>query len=143
MLFNSQNRAAKALEAVGVELTNLLKAKPDFSKYVLPLADTYNRRKIAATERLSPHAFRIAIDLNTKHGAYWQWKRHGRDITSVRLEYPLEIIQAFERNGLIWGGKWAHYDLMNFEYRPEILAKTKLQQAGIFMDFSRVGKDKN
>jgi len=110
---------------VSDQLTTLLQEKPDLSKYVLPLGGTYNRREIAATERLSPHAFGIAIDLNTKQGAYWQWKKDGQDITAVRLNYPLEIIQAFERNGFIWGGKWAHYDLMHFEYRPEILAKSK------------------
>ncbi len=137
VLFNSQNIAAKALEAVGDELTALFKEKPDLSKYVLPLGGTYNRREIAATERLSPHAFGIAIDLNTKQGAYWQWKKDGQDITAVRLKYPLEIIQTFERNGFIWGGKWAHHDLMHFEYRPELLAKTKLQQDGVFTGSDR------
>ena len=27
---------------------------------------------------------------------------------------------------LIWGGKWHEYDLMHFEYRPEIMAKAHL-----------------
>ena len=27
---------------------------------------------------------------------------------------------------LIWGGKWHEYDLMHFEYRPEIMAKARV-----------------
>jgi hypothetical protein len=30
-------------------------------------------------------------------------------------------VDIFERHGFIWGGKWAHYDTMHFEYRPELL----------------------
>ncbi len=38
-----------------------------------------------------------------------------------RNAIPLEIVAAFERRGFIWGGRWAHYDTMHFEYRPELL----------------------
>ena len=37
-----------------------------------------------------------------------------------------EIVRAFEAEGFIWGGKWHEYDLMHFEYRPEIMAKARL-----------------
>ena len=30
---------------------------------------------------------------------------------------PHGIIQIFEQNGFIWGGKWLHVDSMHFEYR--------------------------
>jgi hypothetical protein len=30
-------------------------------------------------------------------------------------------VAVFERHGFIWGGRWAHYDTMHFEYRPELL----------------------
>jgi hypothetical protein len=30
---------------------------------------------------------------------------------------------VFEQHGFIWGGRWAHYDTMHFEYRPELLGK--------------------
>ena len=33
---------------------------------------------------------------------------------------PQEIVDAFEAEGFIWGGRWAHYDTMHFEYRPEL-----------------------
>ena len=35
--------------------------------------------------------------------------------------YPQAIVDAFEAEGFIWGGRWYHYDTMHFEYRPELL----------------------
>ena len=35
---------------------------------------------------------------------------------------PRAIVDAFERHGFVWGGRWYHYDTMHFEYRPELLA---------------------
>jgi hypothetical protein len=31
------------------------------------------------------------------------------------------VIRAFEEQGFIWGGRWARYDTMHFEYHPELL----------------------
>jgi hypothetical protein len=31
------------------------------------------------------------------------------------------IINAFEKEGFIWGGKWVIYDNMHFEYHPELI----------------------
>jgi hypothetical protein len=31
------------------------------------------------------------------------------------------VIRIFEEEGFIWGGKWAMYDTMHFEYHPELL----------------------
>ncbi len=62
--------ADKALEAVSRELDAL----PDqFAKYLVPSAGTYNCRPIAGTSRKSMHSYGVAIDLNTKYSAYWQW----------------------------------------------------------------------
>jgi hypothetical protein len=36
---------------------------------------------------------------------------------------PVEIVRLGERHGFIWGGYWLHYDTMDFEYRPELLAE--------------------
>jgi hypothetical protein len=30
------------------------------------------------------------------------------------------VIRAFENEGFTWGGKWALYDNMHFEFRPEL-----------------------
>jgi hypothetical protein len=45
--------------------------------------------------------------------------------TFSRRSWPSEIIEAIERHGFIWGGKWWHFDTMHFEYRPEIIAYAK------------------
>ena len=46
----------------------------------------------------------------------------------LRDRYPQEIVEIFEKHGFIWGGKWSHFDLMHFEYRPELLQKWRLVQ---------------
>lgn len=126
--FNSHNGAAAALAKVGQKLDKLLSRKPELRSYVFPLGGVYTRRNIAGTQRLSPHSWGIALDLNPQYGAYWLWKKNqpGCDIISLRLAYPLEIVTIFEEEGFIWGGKWSHYDLMHFEYRPELLIKSRL-----------------
>ncbi len=35
------------------------------------------------------------------------------------IQIPIGLVQAFEEEGFIWGGKWFHFDAMHFEYRPE------------------------
>jgi hypothetical protein len=126
LLFNRKNGAAEALNRVSRELNILLKHNPQFRKYIFPVGGTYNWRNIAGSKRLSPHALGIAIDLNSSRGAYWRWDMNGRTIFSKRQNYPTEIINAFEKNNFIWGGKWFFYDLMHFEYRPEIFMKNRM-----------------
>ena len=88
-----------------------------------PSAGTFTYRPVAGTNYLSAHSFGIAIDLNLICSDYWFWdKQSSADgAFPYRNRMPLEIVTAFEREGFIWGGKWAHYDTMHFEYRPELL----------------------
>ena len=69
------------------------------------------------------HSFGAAIDLNTRYADYWIWAggKPGR-VPHYNNKYPMKIVDAFERHGFIWGGRWYHYDTMHFEYRPELLA---------------------
>ncbi len=41
------------------------------------------------------------------------------------LSYPKELVDTFEKNNFVWGGKWGHFDILHFEYRPEVLIKAK------------------
>jgi len=123
--FNARYGAADALHAVSADLTPLLARKPELRSYVDKLAGTFNWRKVAGTERLSNHSFATAIDLNPKKAAYWRWQSPTQIETFSRKNWPTEIIEAFERHGFIWGGKWWHFDTMHFEYRPEIIAYAK------------------
>ncbi len=125
--FNSRNNAAAALEKVNLELSALIKNQPQLRRYIKPLGGSFNWRVIAGTQRLSPHAWGIAVDLNAKHGAYWRWgKKTEEALLKLRNDYPAAIVEIFEKNKFIWGGKWYHYDLMHFEYRPELFIKTNL-----------------
>ncbi len=102
-------RAARALEHLGAA------AAP----WLWPLAGTFNCRPIAGTRSPSMHAFGAAIDLASRHGGYWRW---GADRGPP---LPAPIVAAFEREGFIWGGKWAHFDTFHFEFRPEIIVAAR------------------
>jgi peptidoglycan L-alanyl-D-glutamate endopeptidase CwlK len=122
VMITSVNGVNEQLQAV----SNELDALPDpLKKYVNKLAGTFYWRDVAGTERLSPHSFGIAIDINTQYADYWQW-----DAPNPNQEFhyknriPPEIIAIFEKHGFIWGGKWYHYDTMHFEYRPELLVES-------------------
>ena len=123
--FNARNGAAAALGRVGENLAALIKCKPELRQYLFPLGGSVNWRTIAGTNRPSPHSWGIAFDLNPRHGAYWRWQKSPTpaSILNLRQSYPQAIVKIFEAQGFIWGGKWFHYDLMHFEYRPELLAK--------------------
>jgi hypothetical protein len=87
--------------------------------WLAKLGGTVNARNIAGTDRPSAHSWGIAIDLAPDLSDYWRW-RHGAAI-SWRNRMPQAIVDAFEAEGFIWGGRWYHYDTMHFEYRPELL----------------------
>jgi hypothetical protein len=90
----------------------------------------FSWRSIAGTESRSYHSYGVAVDLvpASYDGVYpyWRWAMAaGVDEwwnlpEDVRWEIPQEVIDVFERNRFIWGGKWLFFDSMHFEYRPEI-----------------------
>jgi hypothetical protein len=116
--FNKVNGAARALEAVSAELDTL---PATFDVDLYPSAGTYNCRVIAGTDRVSAHGYGIAIDIALKRSHYWRDAAPADGSIAYRNEIPLEIVRIFEKHGLIWGGRWYHYDSMHFEYRPELL----------------------
>ena len=114
--------AANALRAVSTEI-DALPAKIKRAAY--PTAGTYACRGVADLGQPSMHAYGAAIDLNLKYSSYWLWDTHGAAKPVWRNRMPREIVDAFERHGFIWGGRWYHYDTMHFEYRPELLAPAR------------------
>jgi len=112
------NDVASRLERV----IDVLEAMPDrFKAYLVPSAGTYNCRAVADTGLPSVHGFGAAIDIAVRQSDYWAWARTRGDI-AYRNRIPPEIVEAFEAERFIWGGKWYHYDTMHFEYRPELFA---------------------
>jgi flavodoxin len=90
----------------------------------------WNWRNVAGSESRSFHSYGIAVDLLMKAEAdmetYWQWTAaKGIDWHNVPAEKrqnpPSSVIRIFEEQGFIWGGRWARYDTMHFEYHPELL----------------------
>lgn len=127
ILFNTQNGAYDALKRVKNRLENLIESNPILKTYLQNIGGTFKWRKIANSQNLSAHSFGIAIDINVAHSRYWLWdlKKHALSTSQSVATIPLEIIEAFESENFIWGGRWWHYDTMHFEYRPEILCYTQ------------------
>lgn len=112
-------RAAPALARVVARLEPQVAANPKLQPFLRDIGGTWHYRKIARSKNLSTHAWGIAIDLNADRGAYWRWQRRGEPL-KWQNRVPQEIVDAFEAEGFIWGGRWLHYDTMHFEYRPEL-----------------------
>jgi len=97
----------------------------------------WNWRNIAASESRSYHSYGVAVDILPRSlgglATYWRWTaEYNPDWWAVpysrRFHPPDEVIEAFEQFGFIWGGKWRFYDTMHFEYRPEILVLSGMEQ---------------
>ena len=108
------NSVAERLRTISEELDRL---SPNFKRYAIPSAGTFNCRPVRDTGNRSMHAWGGAIDLNTNFADYWLWNTSN----GYRNRIPFEIVEIFERHQFIWGGKWEHFDTMHFEYRPELI----------------------
>ena len=114
----SINGVDRHLAAVSRELDDLPAAD---KRYLYPPGGTYACRTVADTGETSMHAWGAAIDINTRFSDYWLWRRGEGGFPGYVDRIPAEIVAVFERHGFIWGGRWAHFDTMHFEYRPELL----------------------
>ena len=122
--FNKENNAILNLENTLRILMPLSKTRNDICNILYPANGTYNYRLISGTNRLSPHSFGIAIDLKSDPRDYWKWSTRDKGSSRIK-EYPEDLIKTFEDNNFVWGGKWSHFDILHFEYRPEIILKSK------------------
>lgn len=122
--FNLNNGAAKELSAAMKEVALLAQDRGDIRKALFPTSGTFNYRYIAGTYRLSPHSFGTAIDLASNKNDYWKWA-DAKNGEKRLLSYPSEVVRIFEEHNFIWGGKWNHFDILHYEYRPEIIFKAR------------------
>ena len=113
VVVTSVNGVADRLTAVSRALDEL---PARLKIFAYPSAGAFNCRVVKDTGNRSGHAWGIAIDLNTKYADYWLWARGG----AYKNQMPAEIVEIFEQQGFIWGGKWGHFDTMHFEFRPEL-----------------------
>lgn len=120
--------AAAAFARAAPELELLASKNPAIKKLLKPEGGFY-WRKIAGENVLSPHSFGLAIDFAANISPYWRWNKLRPH--PAQRSYPTEIVKIMEDHGFIWGGKWHEYDIMHFEYRPELICKARLLKGGI------------
>ncbi|MDH5671058.1 MAG: M15 family metallopeptidase [Myxococcales bacterium] len=106
------------LRAVAARLSKL---EPPLVAIASQTAGAFNPRNVRGADRKSAHAFGIAVDVATELSDYHRWSRDSSGQPRHRNRVPLAIVDAFEREGFLWGGRWYHLDTMHFEYRPELM----------------------
>ena len=120
------------LKNVETKILELSKTDDEVKKFVdgLKSSDAYYWRLIDGTNRKSFHSLGIAIDVIPKRitgEIFWSWAKDHNPSgwmilpLSKRWLPPLKVISIFESEGFIWGGKWAIWDNMHFEYHPELI----------------------
>jgi hypothetical protein len=89
---------------------------------------TYNNRNVAGEDRPSLHSLAIAIDFipSNYKNIYWLWSSSfvsgwWNIKNDEKYAVPKQVVEIFEKNGFVYGGKWTRFDNMHFEYRPEII----------------------
>jgi hypothetical protein len=112
---------APALGRVAARLAEARKHDGSLAPFLRRLSGGFAERAIAGTDRVSAHAFGIAVDLDKAMSEYWRWQKDKP--LRWRNRIPQAIVDAFEAEGFIWGGRWYHYDTMHFEYRPELFCR--------------------
>jgi hypothetical protein len=131
----------EALRSTEAQILDAAQQNPEVASWIrsLEVAYSFQDREITGSDNRSYHTWGLAIDLvpSSFQGlqVYWRWSRvFNPEWHSIPVEErwspPQPVIEAFERNGFVWGGKWARFDGIHFEYRPEILRYSRLLQEG-------------
>jgi hypothetical protein len=126
-IFMVHKKVKPIVERVAARLAPELKKSPSLADYFDKPGGTFNWRFIAGTDMLSNHSWAAAIDLDVPHSNYWRNEpgvASGAKPIVWKNRYPQAIVDAFEAEGFIWGGRWWHFDTMHFEYRPELVDPT-------------------
>lgn len=129
--FHQSHNAAKSLINVLNKIEELSKIDKDIKRWISETKSiyTYSNRSLRNSNSTSLHSYGIALDImpydRSKH-IYWLWAKEYRDDwwnikDNEKISVPEKVIELFEKNGFIWGGKWYFFDIMHFEYRPEII----------------------
>ena len=101
----------------------------------LTRTDGFSWRTVRDTQSRSFHSIGLAIDILPKgyyqRIIYWGWQKQLRPddwfMTPLEKRWspPQRVIDIFMEEGFIWGGTWAVWDNMHFEYHPELLLYSK------------------
>jgi hypothetical protein len=118
--FGVHKKIAEPVKRVAKRIDEAMKHDASLAKFFESPGGTFNWRRIAGTDTLSMHAWAIAIDLDTTRSHYWRNEPQNKPLV-WKNSYPQAIVDAFEAEGFVWGGRWYHFDTMHFEYRPELV----------------------
>src|SRR5574344_325644 len=146
---NLHERLTKPLAQVENQIKQAALTDKEVANFISKISQEYGYswRKIRDSSSRSVHSIGLAIDIlptgwNQKN-IYWGWRR---DLDpdnwmltplSRRWMPPQKVIEIFENNGFIWGGKWAIWDDMHFEYHPELIIYQDTQKKIHFPLFSK------
>jgi hypothetical protein len=120
------------LRRVDTELERIAASSDAVREFIKNIKIIYSMKQktVEGTKNISYHSYGLAIDLipesyGRKH-AYWRWSSvFTHDWGNIPLEErwmpPMRVVESFEKNGFVWGGKWYYFDTVHFEYRPEII----------------------
>ena len=125
-------RILEPLKNVERKILEIAETDEDVKIFVnkIKSTDAYYWRQIAGTNRKSFHSLGIAIDIlpvKITGEMFWSWTKEKNPDSwmltpfSSRWTPPEKVIEAFEEEGFIWGGKWMIWDNMHFEYHPELM----------------------
>ena len=126
------------LARVERDLLRAARRDPSVARWMGELDITYSfvSRRIAGSPTRSHHAWGLAVDFVPEsyegQHVYWRWSRaldrEGWEEIPLeeRWSPPSAVVEIFERQGFVWGGKWARFDMIHFEYRPEIILYNRL-----------------
>ncbi len=130
-------KIVKPLQNVEKKINAEAKTDSEVKNFLTSISrtDGYLWREIRDKSTRSFHSFGLAVDILPKHWGskiiYWGWQRDNDPdkwmLTplSKRWMPPQKVIEAFESEGFVWGGKWNIWDNMHFEYRPDLIIYNK------------------
>lgn len=127
------------LDEIERQIYELAKSDPEVATFVqnLASADSYSWREIRDSGARSFHSYGTAVDILpygwTKKITYWGFEKGegNEDWMLIPIEKrwapPKKVIDIFMSEGFYWGGYWALWDNMHFDYRPDFIlfGKTK------------------
>lgn len=110
LLFNQRHGAAAALARVSSRLSAWLNAHPKDWRY-------FNGEIQTLDDSDGPEGFGIGILITDMTLPVRERMPSDKEIKRCRRDFPQGIVDAFESEGFIWGGKWYDYDFAYFEYQ--------------------------
>ncbi len=135
---NVHRQIGKKLDKIEAKVWAMAKGDKEIRDFLKSLSSCsgYNWREIRDSPTRSFHSYGIAIDILPKGWGkkivYWGYEKQkgNKNWMLIPLKSrwmpPAAVIKAFEDEGFIWGGRWAIWDNMHFEYHPELLIAERL-----------------